>query len=229
MQKYFVIIPAAGTGTRMRSDRPKQYLTLAGQPILTRVVNLFSSHAKIEKVVVVLHAKDHWWPTLTFSHPEKMVTVIGGDERMHSVFLGLDFLSDFAKEDDWAIVHDASRPNVQSHDIDSLISALKNNDVGGLLGLPLVDTIKRVNQNRLVEETIPRENLWQAQTPQCFRYGLLKKAIHFALQNKKIVTDESGAIELLNLKPKMILGNQQNFKITFPEDLALAERFLEPI
>jgi len=227
MNKYFAIIPAAGTGTRMPADRPKQYLHLAGQPILTRVVNVFSTHPRIEKVIVVLHAQDRWWSSLTFSSPEKILTVIGGDERVHSVALGLDYLSDFAKKDDWVMVHDASRPGLQAQDIDFLLSELHNHEVGGLLGLPLVDTIKRVDSINEIQETIPRDHLWQAQTPQLFRFTLLKKAIHSALTNQAIITDEASAIELLHLKPKIILGNRRNFKITFPEDLTLAERLFQ--
>lgn len=226
MSKYFAIIPAAGISTRMKADRPKQYFMLASETILQRVVNLFSSHSQIEKVVVVLHAKDHWWPTLQLSHPEKVLTAIGGKERVHSVLLGLTFLTDFAKEKDFVLVHDAARPNLQSKDISRLISELKNHDVGGLLGLPIVDTLKKVNEHDEVEKTISREHLWRAQTPQCFRYKILKSAIENALTENIVVTDESSAIEHARLKPKMILGDANNIKITFPEDIALAEKLL---
>ncbi|HLB56285.1 MAG TPA: 2-C-methyl-D-erythritol 4-phosphate cytidylyltransferase [Coxiellaceae bacterium] len=222
--KYWAIIPAAGISTRIKSDKPKQYFMLAGEAILQRVVNLFSSHPQIEKVVVVLHAKDHWWPTLQLSHPEKVLTAIGGVERVHSVLLGLTFLTDFVKEKDFILVHDAARPNLQSNDISKLISALKNHDVGGLFGLPVVDTLKKVNENDEVEKTVPRQHLWRAQTPQCFRYKILKSAIENALSENIVVTDESSAIEHAHLKPKMILGDANNIKITFPEDIALAEK-----
>src|SRR3990167_8699338 len=134
--KYWAIIPAAGISTRIKSDKPKQYFMLAGEAILQRVVNLFSSHPQIEKVVVVLHAKDHWWPSLHLSHPEKTLTAIGGKERVHSVMLGLDFLTDYADKNDFVFVHDAARPCLQSSDISRLLTALKNHDVGGLLGMP---------------------------------------------------------------------------------------------
>ncbi|MCX7120737.1 MAG: 2-C-methyl-D-erythritol 4-phosphate cytidylyltransferase [Gammaproteobacteria bacterium] len=226
MTSYFAVIPAAGIGARFKSDKPKQYLKIHDQPLLERVVNLFSAQAYIEKVVVVLHADDHWWPNLTLNHPEKILTVIGGQERVHSVFLGLDFLKDFANENDFVLVHDAARPCLQEKDIKRLISALKNHDVGGLLGLPIVDTVKRVDKNNEVVETVSREQLWQAQTPQCFRYQLLKSSIEKALLENKIMTDESSAIENAGYHPKIILGNAQNIKITFPEDLLMAERFL---
>lgn len=224
--KTWAIIPAAGLGARMQSDKPKQYFTLAGEIILQRVVNLFSVHSHIEKVVVVLHAKDHWWPSLQLSHPEKILTAIGGKERVHSVFLGLDFLSDYADKNDFVLVHDAARPCLQSNDISRLLSALKNHDVGGLLGMPVVDTLKKVDANNCVENTVSREHLWHAQTPQCFRYGLLKSAIENALTHHHVVTDESSAVEYAGFKPKMIVGDAHNIKITFPEDIELAEKMI---
>ena len=223
--KYFAIIPAAGIGTRMKSDMPKQYALLADQPMLQRVVNVFSSHPDIEKVIVVLHAKDRWWPSLQLSHPEKVLTAIGGKERVHSVLLGLQFLTDYADKNDFILVHDAARPCLQSKDITYLISELKNHDVGGLLGLPVVDTLKKVNEEDEVEQTISREQLWQAQTPQCFRYHLLRSSIEKALSDDQIVTDESSAIEYAGFQPKMITGSARNLKITFPDDLKLAELF----
>jgi len=222
--KTWAIIPAAGIGSRMKSDKPKQYFTLAGEPILQHVVNLFSSHPHIEKVVVVLHAKDHWWPSLQLSHPEKILTAIGGKERVHSVLLGLDFLSDYADKNDFILVHDAARPCLQSNDISRLLSALKNHEIGGLLGMPVVDTLKKVDDNDCVERTVPREHLWHAQTPQCFRYELLKSAIEKSLTKNHIVTDESSAIEYAGFKPKMIVGDVRNIKITYPEDIELAEK-----
>lgn len=225
--KIWCIIPAAGIGTRMQADRPKQYLMLQNKPLLSHVVNLFSEQNQIEKVVVVLNAKDHWWSTLPLSHPQKILTAIGGNERVHSVLLGLEFLTDFAAENDWVLVHDAARPCLHTDDILYLMQEIKNHPVGGLLGLPVVDTLKRVNENDDVIETVSRKQLWQAQTPQCFRYGVLKKAIENALKENQVVTDESSAIELLGLKPKMVLGHARNIKITFPEDLTLAKQLLE--
>lgn len=224
--KYFVIIPAAGIGTRVKADCPKQYLKIHDQVILARVVNLFSQRKDIEKVVVVLHAKDHWWPTLQFAHAEKILTVIGGKERVHSVLLGLDFLKEHAEKNDFVIVHDAARPCLQSQDITRLLTELKDHPVGGLLGLPVVDTLKKVNAHHAVTETVSREQLWQAQTPQCFRFQLLKSSIEKTLSDNQIITDESSAIEYAGHHPKMILGDPRNIKITYLEDLKLAEKFL---
>ncbi|OGT49083.1 MAG: 2-C-methyl-D-erythritol 4-phosphate cytidylyltransferase [Gammaproteobacteria bacterium RIFCSPHIGHO2_12_FULL_38_11] len=220
------MIPAAGIGTRLKADKPKQYLKIHGQTLLERVVNLFSEQKYIEKVVVVLHAQDHWWSQLTLNNPEKILTVIGGKERVHSVLLGLDFLNDFVNENDFVLVHDAARPCLQAKDIIHLISELKNNAVGGLLGLPIVDTLKRVDKNNAVIETVSRDHLWQAQTPQCFRYDLLKSAIKKALSENKVITDESSAIENAGHHPKVILGDAHNIKITFADDLILAGRFI---
>lgn len=217
--KYFVIIPAAGIGSRFQSHCPKQYLKLNNQIILEHVVNLFSSLNIVEKVVVALHADDQWWPTLQLSHPQKVMTVVGGKKRAHSVLLGLNFLTNFADKNDWVLVHDAARPYIQTEDITRLLFELKNHDVGGLLGLPIVDTVKCVDENNAVIKTVPRDQLWQAQTPQCFRYELLKSAIEKALLDNKIITDESSAIEYAGFKPKMIAGNVNNKKITFAGDL----------
>lgn len=226
MTSYFALIPAAGIGARFQADCPKQYLKIHDQPILERVINLFSAQKYIEKVVVVLHATDSWWPTLKLNHPEKIITVIGGQERVHSVLLGLDFLKNYAKKDDFILVHDAARPCLQEKYIAKLIHELKKNSVGGLLALPVVDTLKRADKNNNVVETVSREQLWQAQTPQCFRFQLLKSSIEKALSDNIIVTDESSAIEYAGHHPALILGDARNIKITYPEDLALAEKFL---
>src|SRR3990167_10710912 len=193
--KYFTIIPAAGIGTRVKADRPKQYLMLKNKPILTHVVDLFSQHPQIEKVIVVLHAKDHWWPTLNLSHPEKVLTAIGGKERVDSVLFGLELLKDYADKNDFVLVHDAARPCLTLDNITNLLSEINDHPVGGLLALPVVDTLKKVDKNDNVIETISREHLWHAQTPQCFRYRLLKSAIEKALSEKQSVTDEASAIE----------------------------------
>lgn len=224
--KYYAIIPAAGISSRMQAEKPKQYFTLQSEPILQRVVNLFSCFEHIEKVIVVLNAKDIWWPSLSLSHPEKIMTVIGGVERMHSVFLGLEFLKDFVDDHDFVLVHDAARPLLKTSHIDYLLSEIKNHEVGGLLGLPIVDTLKKVNSKNEVEATISREGLWQAQTPQCFRYGILKAALENVLSQNQLVTDESSAVEMMDLKPKMVLGSTENIKITYFEDIALVEKML---
>ena len=218
---YFAIIPAAGSSVRMRADRPKQYLSVQGEPLLQRVINVFSAMPVIQKVVVTLHAKDHWWPSLTLSHPGKVSAVIGGKERVHSVLLGLAALKEMVSPNDFVLVHDAARPFVTEKLIHDLMDAVKTDTVGGLVGLPVVDTIKQVDEKECVVKTISRTQLWQAQTPQCFRYAILKKAIEKALSDKQVVTDESSAIEYFGHHPKMVMGDSRNRKITFSEDLLL--------
>lgn len=222
--KYFAIIPAAGIGTRFKSDTPKQYLKIHNQTILERVVNLFSSHPLIEKVIVVLHEQDRWWKTLTIKNAEKILTVIGGKERVNSVLSGLFVLNNIADKDDFIIVHDAARPCLKFDDISRLMTAIKDHPVGGLLGLPVVDTLKKINAQNEVIATISRDHLWQAQTPQCFRFQILKSAIEKSLLENNIITDESSALEYAGYHPKMILGDARNIKITFMEDLRLLDR-----
>ncbi|OGT52065.1 MAG: 2-C-methyl-D-erythritol 4-phosphate cytidylyltransferase [Gammaproteobacteria bacterium RIFCSPHIGHO2_12_FULL_42_13] len=219
MTNYFVIIPAAGVGVRMKADRPKQYLNINGEPLLQRVINIFSNISQIKKIVVVLHAKDVWWSTLTIKNPNKLLTTIGGKERVDSVLLGLKCLQDIAKPNDFILTHDAARPFITEKNILTLLAEIENHPAGGLLGMPVVDTLKRVDENDCVQETVSREHLWHAQTPQCFRYQLLVTAIKKALSDHKKLTDESGAIEYAGHHPKMILGDSRNKKVTFIEDL----------
>lgn len=222
--KYWAIIPAAGIGARMQADRPKSYLLLNDKPVLSHVIEAFDAVRQIEKIVIVLNAKDHWWPTLSH-HSNKIMTVIGGRERVHSVLLGLTYLAEYASPDDWVIVHDAARPCITASQITEFIQTLSDEKVGGLMGLPVSDTLKYV-ENDVVEKTVSRQNLWHAQTPQMFRYEILKQSIETALSKNTEVTDESSAIEYANLKPTMVMGHSTNIKITFPEDLILASHHL---
>lgn len=219
MNKYFAIIPAAGIGMRMNTNIPKQYLTVNQEIILEKIINLFSSCTQIEKIIVALNPADHLFKTLNLKHIEKIRAENGGKTRAHSVLNCLNSLSKVANEHDFVLVHDASRPFLTLKNIADLISACENHPVGGILGMPLVDTIKKVDTNNNIIETVSRENLWQAQTPQLFRYKILQHAIQSALNNKKNITDEASAIELLGYSPKMVLSSRENFKITYPEDM----------
>jgi 2-C-methyl-D-erythritol 4-phosphate cytidylyltransferase len=219
---YWVVIPAAGIGERMQADRPKQYLLVNGKPLLSHVIDTFTALPCVKKVIVVLHAQDNWWPTLPQSFSDKVLTAIGGRERVHSVLLGLSFLKDYADDNDWVLVHDAARPCIQHDTIMRLIDGVKDHPVGGILGLPVVDTLKKVNDDEIVQ-TVSRKSIWHAQTPQLFRFGLLQSCILTALEKNAAVTDESSAIEFCNHSPKMILGDARNIKVTYPEDLKLAE------
>lgn len=224
--KYYLIIPAAGVGARMGADTPKQYLKINNKTILEYALGCFLSDDRFEKVVIALNGNDQQFKTLRLSHP-KIVTCIGGVERCHSVLNGLIALQNEANAEDWVLVHDAARPCLQKGDLDKLIDTLKDHPVGGLLGVPVRDTIKRVNGKNEAVETVDRNELWQALTPQMFRYKKLHDALCIAIQNKNKVTDDAAAIELIGEKPLMIAGDPANIKITQPIDLFFAENYLK--
>lgn len=224
--KYYLIIPAAGIGTRMGADTPKQYLKINNKTILEYALDCFLSDDRFEKVVIVLNENDQQFKTLKLTHP-KIVTCTGGAERCHSVLNGLLALQDDVQAEDWILVHDAARPCLQKSELDKLIDTLKNHPTGGLLGVPMRNTVKRVNEKNEVVETVDRNELWQALTPQMFRYKKLYDALRVAIQNKVNITDDAAAIELIGEKPLMIAGDPANIKITQPIDLFFAENYLK--
>ena len=224
--RYWAVIPAAGVGTRMQEDVPKQYLSINHKTILEHTLERFCSHPKIEGVVVAISGNDDIWQTLGISSQPKITVVEGGVERCHSVLNGLRALSDQASSNDWVLVHDAARPCLRIEDINRLIDTLEGHDVGGLLGLPVRDTMKRADTTGAIQETVDRECLWHALTPQMFHLGALIDALENALSNNLIVTDEAQAIELYGLQPVLVEGHPDNIKITRNNDLALAELFL---
>jgi 2-C-methyl-D-erythritol 4-phosphate cytidylyltransferase len=224
--RYFAVIPAAGVGTRMRSDTPKQYLALRGRPVIQHVVERFRRHPAIAGVVVALAADDRRWGSLRFGGVARLETVVGGAERCHSVLAALDVLSQQADPMDWVLVHDAARPCLRGSDVDRLIEALADDPVGGLLALPVRDTMKRAAPDGSVAETVDRIGLWHALTPQMFRLDALRSALQAALARDILVTDEAQAMELAGMQPRLIEGSPDNIKITRPEDLDLAELYL---
>lgn len=219
------MIPAAGVGTRMGSGFPKQYAPIAGKPMLMHVLDTFAATESITHTFVVVGAEDVTIKVLLSDSPHlaQRVSVIykGGPVRRTSVLNGLRAIREQAADDDWILVHDAARPGLTTELIDRLITAVKDDKVGGLLAMPIVDTLKR-GIDRRVQGTIPREGLWAAQTPQMFRYALLVRA----LEQMSNVTDEASAIEALELHPKLVEGSARNFKVTMPDDVALAELYL---
>jgi 2-C-methyl-D-erythritol 4-phosphate cytidylyltransferase len=225
-QTYWAVIPAAGIGKRMQSQIPKQYLPLAGRTVIEHTVELFLQHPHISGVVVAISEADETWQELHFDTQKPLLTVSGGAERCHSVLNALDALSEQASDADWVLVHDAARPCLQRKDLDMLMTLLAVHPVGGLLGVPVRDTIKRADVSCEVEETVNRDGLWHALTPQMFHLGSLRNALRSAVENGQLVTDESSAIELSGQQPVMVEGSADNIKITRPEDLALAEFFL---
>ena len=224
--RHFALIPAAGVGARMGSSSPKQYVMIAGKPMLLHVLDTFAASPLIEHTYVVVNAEDKYIQEVMASAPhlEGRVTVIfnGGATRHVSVRKGLTVLSDFADADDWVLVHDAARPGLTVDMIAQLIEALDNDPVGGLLAVPVIDTLKRGAGDGHVQATVPRSGLWAAQTPQMFRYAMLRRA----LETVEDVTDESSAIESLGLQPRLVEGSARNFKVTLPQDVVLAEMYL---
>ncbi len=217
---YFVIIPAGGIGTRMKNNIPKQYLPVKGKSILEHTLNCFINYSKFEKLVVVINKADKHWPLLKFNHP-KLITALGGKERCNSVLSGLQALEPFANENDWILVHDAVRPFLQVSDIDKLINEINGDPVGGLLGVPLKNTIKRIDDTQHVLETLDRRKIWEALTPQMFRYHWLLQALNSAIEKNHAITDEANALELLGKHPRIVEGRSDNIKITDSHDLAL--------
>lgn len=226
MARFHVLIPAAGCGSRMAVDMPKQYLNLLGQSILAHTVQLFTQSHQIASVHVVVSAHDTHWQHLGLTLDSRVqVYQQGGETRAHTVLNGLKCMAAQVAQDDWVLVHDAARPGLTLALLHQLIESLQDDAVGGLLALPLADTLKRANHEACVVETISRESLWQAQTPQMFRYGILRKALE--AMGEESVTDEAQAVERLGYAPRLILGERNNLKVTFPEDLEMATMILQ--
>lgn len=230
--QVWCLLPAAGIGQRMQSTRPKQYLTLAGKTLLE--VTLEKIHKAFPQAVLVLplHPQDQWWPEvqqqLLARHPDlQLQTCIGGAERADSVMAGLQCLAPQAQADDWVLVHDVARPCVSLQDLKNLRDTLAEHAVGGLLAAPVVDTMKRSNPQQEVVETVERQQLWHALTPQMFRFGLLHQALQSALDSGLQITDEASAVEAAGYRPLLVAGSRTNLKITQPEDLPLAEKLLK--
>ncbi len=225
---YWAVVPAAGIGSRMQAAVPKQYLKLAGRCVIEHTLARLCAHPAIEAVVVSLSATDEWWQGLdTNCFDKPIITVEGGAERCHSVLNGLAALSGRAGSDDWVLVHDAARPCLRLEDIDRLIEQLSTHSAGGLLGLPVADTMKRTDVGGEVVDTVSRDGLWRALTPQMFRLQALKQALECALEDGYLVTDEASAMEYAGHRPLMVEGFADNIKITRPQDLALAALYLQ--
>ncbi len=225
---WWGVVPAAGVGRRVGAGIPKQYLDLAGQKVIDLTLATLLDHPRVRGVVVVLHPDgDALWPETQHANHPRVSTVSGGAERCHSVLNALFGLAGRAADDDWVLVHDAARPCLGRADLDRLIAELENDPVGGILGVPVRDTMKQALPGDRIETTVPREGLWHAFTPQAFRLGLLRRALEAALDAGHRVTDDASAVELLGLHPRLIEGQGDNIKITRPEDIPLALFFLQ--
>ncbi|HJT60110.1 MAG TPA: 2-C-methyl-D-erythritol 4-phosphate cytidylyltransferase [Burkholderiales bacterium] len=220
---FSALIPAAGSGTRMTAGGPKQYLPLAGRPMLWHAVRALCV-PRVETVFVVLAPDDAVFAAHDWSEFGERVQPLycGGETRRDSVYNGLVAAMAVLEADDWMLVHDAARPCLPAKDLDNLMRELEGDEVGGILALPVVDTLKKVSADR-IQSTEERAQFWLAQTPQMFRAGLLAQALAGA---KGSPTDEAAAVEQLGLKPRVVAGSRENLKVTWPEDVAIAEAIL---
>jgi 2-C-methyl-D-erythritol 4-phosphate cytidylyltransferase len=225
--RSWAVVPAAGSGARMGSGTPKQYLSLAGQPILQHTLAAMLGWNFLDGIVVALAEGDQRWPLLDAAADARVTAVAGGAERADSVLAGLRNLASRAAPNDWVLVHDAARPCVSAASIAALRETLAEDPVGGLLALPVSETVKRGDAESRVLETVDRSGLWLAQTPQMFRFGLLHDALVAALAGGGSITDEAAAVELAGHRPRLVAGEPGNIKITHPRDLALAEALLK--
>ncbi|WP_297573537.1 2-C-methyl-D-erythritol 4-phosphate cytidylyltransferase [uncultured Deefgea sp.] len=246
------LVPAAGSGSRMASATPKQYLDLLGQPLIAHTLRALLGAAGIAQVVVVISPEDEWWESYDWgallgeSLARLLVLRVGGVSRAESVMNGLTALAaapvdhpqagqpaqGFATSDDmWVLVHDAARPCITSQQVDAMIVQLEYDAVGGILAVPVADTLKVSlghQEEPRIARTTPRAGLWQAQTPQMFRRGPLLAALQDALpEHVAEITDEASALERLGHSPKLIMGSPWNLKVTYPQDLQLAGLLLQ--
>ncbi|MCW8963506.1 MAG: 2-C-methyl-D-erythritol 4-phosphate cytidylyltransferase [Gammaproteobacteria bacterium] len=224
--RLWAIVPAAGVGKRVGGPVPKQYLDLNGRPLIEWTLDRLLELEELQQLMVVVSAEDEYWPELEISNNPRIQTAPGGSERCHSVLNGLESLADKATADDWVLVHDAARPCVRITDIRHLIDTAKAAQQGGILAMPVRDTIKQSNNIKKIQNTVDRSSLWHALTPQLFRYAELRQALHSAIDNNFQVTDEASAMEYAGQQPMLVEGASDNIKVTLPEDLALASFFI---
>jgi len=228
----WAVVPAAGIGKRMQSSIPKQYLELAGRPVLEHSINRLLAVEQVEGVVVALQADDPHWLNVDIRSEKPVLLATGGEERCHSVMNALDVLSqhpDYDPATTWALVHDAVRPCTSVEDISRLIEMAAGTESGGLLAMPVRDTLKRQGSGHHVEQTVDRTGLWHALTPQLFACDRLHKALASALSAGFLVTDESSAMEHAGYRPLLVQGSEDNIKITRPADLRLSELYLHSL
>ncbi|MBK8815093.1 MAG: 2-C-methyl-D-erythritol 4-phosphate cytidylyltransferase [Methylococcaceae bacterium] len=222
---FWAVVPAAGVGKRMNADRPKQYLELGDSTVIEHTLSRLLQAGVFSAIAVAISEEDPYWPELALSKHEKIITAPGGKERADSVLSGLKSIGDKANDDDWVLVHDAARPCLTSEDILKLIDVLKNDEVGGILALSSHDTLKNVDGDKILG-TLDRRHIWRALTPQMFRFGMLRAALEATAGDPRI-TDEASALEIQGFVPKIVEGRPDNIKITRPEDLALAQFYME--
>lgn len=221
--RFWVVVPAAGRGARFGAELPKQYLEVAGRPLIAHTLDTLLSHPSVGGVMVVLAEDDaHWcrWQSLC---AKPLMTCTGGAERADSVLAGLNALPDAVRADEFVLVHDAARPNLSHDDLDRLLEVGTSDPVGAILAAPVRDTLKRAGSDGGIDRTEARERLWRAFTPQLFRRMQLSRALEAARAASVAITDEAMAMELLGFRPLLVEGSEDNFKITTPADLARFE------
>jgi 2-C-methyl-D-erythritol 4-phosphate cytidylyltransferase len=218
------LIPAAGQGARLSPAAPKQYSDLHGEPMLAHAARALLADARVELAFVVLAPGDRRWAAYDWSaFGERLAPLwCGGASRRDSVLNGLVAMANVVDPEDWVLVHDAARPCLTREDLARLIDAVDDDDSGGILAVPLADTLKRADDAGRIGATEPRAELWLAQTPQMFRHGTLLRALGAAAA----ATDEASAVEALGLRPRLVRGSVRNLKVTYPDDVAIAAQLL---
>ena len=230
MSRLIALVPAAGVGSRFGSNRPKQYTVIAGRTVLEHSIARLADHPRIAAVAVAVSPQDPYIDTIY--PPDRLPETLhilpcGGDSRADSVANGLDALLDtgLAAADDRILVHDAARCCLPADALQRLIDATATHPVGGILALPVADTLKRSDSARHIGATVPRAGLWQAQTPQLFPAALLQRALHNGERSN--ITDEASAVEQLGLQPLLVHGDSRNLKMTLPQDAHIVRLLLE--
>lgn len=227
---FYALVPAAGNGSRMGNERPKQYLPLAGKPLIHHALSALCKVPRLRRVFVVLSPEDAQWRRYDWSDlGEKLCPLYcGGSTRAASVKNGLRAMAPQVQAQDWVLVHDAARPCLAPWHVDALIDGVCRDahEDGGLLALPVADTLKRADESGQVATTVPRAGLWQAQTPQMFRHAYLRRALESS-DNLEGITDEASAMEAQGFRPRLIMADPTNLKVTYPLDLNLAEWILQ--
>ncbi|HEY0659707.1 MAG TPA: 2-C-methyl-D-erythritol 4-phosphate cytidylyltransferase [Lysobacter sp.] len=222
----WAVIPAAGRGTRIGGEVPKQYLQIAGRPLIGHALDVLLAHPRVAGAMVALAADDGRWPGWTTLHGKPLLRCVGGGERAESVLAALHALPGDVGEEALVLVHDAARPNLHRDDLDRLIAAAEAHGDGAILAAPVRDTLKRADRAARIASTEPRDGLWRAFTPQAFRRGALTGALEDAHAAGLLVTDEAMAMERLGARPQLVEGRADNLKVTTPADLALAAYLL---
>ncbi len=221
----YIVVPAAGTGTRLHQSLPKQYAMLAGQAILTHTLTTLLAIPDVQQLIIALAADDTHFDALITIDDARLSRVIGGASRAESVLSALNHLT--ANDDDWVLIHDAARPLISLNDIAKLRMKLAKHPVGGILATPVTDTLKHVDQHGTIQHTVNRKTLWRALTPQMCRYGVLKQALTQCLLEQQTITDEAMALERCGYSMQIIEGSATNIKITYPIDLLVAEQLIK--